>query len=76
MAASRVEDLELNLSAEGYEAFHIRSCIRRDFTAIYFTLGLVEEASEVLEACQLKSPLEEIIEESAWWIPIFSSHGF
>ena len=50
---------EQTMTTDGYEAFHRRSCLRSDFSSMYFTLGLVEEASEVLQACREKAADDE-----------------
>ena len=51
------------MTADEYEAFHQRSCIRSDFSSMYFVLGLVEEASEVLQACQARAPEDHVVKE-------------
>ena len=60
---ARVDAAEPNLTADVYEAFHQRSCIRSDFSCMYFMLGLVEEASEVLEACRARVTDDEVVKE-------------
>ena len=60
---ARVDAAEPNLTADVYEAFHQRSCIRSDFSCMYFMLGLVEEASEVLEACRARATEDDVVKE-------------
>ena len=60
---ARVDAAEPNLTADVYEAFHQRSCIRSDFSCMYFMLGLVEEASEVLEACRVRATEADVVKE-------------
>ena len=60
---TRVYNSELILTADVYEAFHQRSCIRSDFSCTYFMLGLVEEASEVLEACRARATVDDVVKE-------------
>ena len=60
---ARVDAAEPNLTADVYEAFHQRSCIRSDFSCMYFMLGLVEEASEVLEACRSRATEADVVKE-------------
>ncbi len=51
-----------SLATPGYEAFRKRSCIRNGPSSIYCTLGLVEEAPGVLEACLKQACGEEVIQ--------------
>ena len=60
---ARVDPARPNLTADVYEAFQQRSCIRSDFSCMYFMLGLVEEASEVLEACRSRATEADVVKE-------------
>ena len=60
---ARVDPAGPNLTADVYEAFYQRSCIRSDFSCMYFMLGLVEEASEVLEACRSRATEADVVKE-------------
>ena len=57
------ETLSTALTSSDYEEFHKRSCIRSDFSSMYYTLGLAEEVSEVLEACRSQSSDDEVVKE-------------
>ena len=52
-----------SISASEYENFHKQSCIRNNFTSMYYTLGLVEEASEVLENVRTNAADADVIKE-------------
>ena len=63
LSGTLVHNSELIFTAGIYEAFHQRSCIRSDFSCTYFMLGLVEEASEVLEACRARAAVDDVVKE-------------
>ena len=56
------ETLSTSLTSSAYEDFHKRSCVRSDFSSMYYTLGLAEEVSEVLEACRSQSS-DDVVKE-------------
>jgi NTP pyrophosphatase (non-canonical NTP hydrolase) len=52
------------VTASEYESFQKRSCLRADgFSSVYYTLGLVEEAAEVMEVVRTESSVIDVVKE-------------